>query len=72
MGDASYAACDPNFWAHHCNVDRLWRVWQNRHGNATMPEEMMDIQLIPFNRTVRQVLDVNELGYEYAGASANG
>lgn len=22
---------DPVFWLHHCNVDRLWAVWQQRH-----------------------------------------
>ena len=22
---------DPIFWLHHCNVDRLWSTWQQRH-----------------------------------------
>lgn len=22
---------DPVFWLHHCNVDRLWTTWQQRH-----------------------------------------
>lgn len=22
---------DPIFWVHHCNVDRLWSDWQDRH-----------------------------------------
>jgi hypothetical protein len=22
---------DPVFWLHHCNVDRLWTAWQQRH-----------------------------------------
>lgn len=70
MGSVSFAAFDPIFWAHHTMVDRLWWMWQNRHSNATMPDSMMDIVLSPFNTTVRQVLDINELGYEYAVSSA--
>jgi tyrosinase len=27
MGDPNYAALDPIFWVHHCNVDRLWAAW---------------------------------------------
>jgi hypothetical protein len=22
---------DPIFWLHHCNIDRLWAVWQRQH-----------------------------------------
>lgn len=32
MGDPVTAGNDPIFWIHHCNVDRLWSVWQNRGG----------------------------------------
>lgn len=31
---------DPIFWMHHCNVDRLWAVWQQRmtaKGRSTLP-----------------------------------
>ena len=27
MGDPAKAGFDPVFWAHHCNIDRLWNVW---------------------------------------------
>ena len=27
MGDVPSTASDPNFWLHHCNIDRLWEVW---------------------------------------------
>jgi polyphenol oxidase len=27
MGDPTYAALDPIFWLHHCNIDRLWTRW---------------------------------------------
>jgi tyrosinase len=34
MGDPNYAALDPIFWLHHCNVDRLWAAWLRHPRNA--------------------------------------
>ena len=34
MGPGTLAN-DPIFFLHHCNVDRLWADWQNRHPNAS-------------------------------------
>jgi tyrosinase len=31
MGSIAWAANDPIFWMHHCNIDRLWESW-NRAG----------------------------------------
>jgi len=31
MGSVPWAANDPIFWMHHCNIDRLWASW-NRAG----------------------------------------
>lgn len=28
MGNPVYAALDPIFWVHHCNLDRLWSRWR--------------------------------------------
>jgi tyrosinase len=38
MGSIPWAANDPIFWMHHCNIDRLWESW-NRAGrlNPTTP-----------------------------------
>jgi tyrosinase len=33
MGSIPWAANDPIFWMHHCNIDRLWVVW-NSAGHA--------------------------------------
>lgn len=33
MGDPNYAALDPLFWLHHCNIDRLWSAWLGQSGN---------------------------------------
>jgi tyrosinase len=66
MGDVTTAAFDPVFFAHHCMIDRVWYLWQIRHGNR-VPNDLLDLSLIPFGKTVRDVLDVQRLGYEYAG-----
>lgn len=28
---------DPVFWLNHCNVDRLWEAWMQRHGRTYAP-----------------------------------
>lgn len=35
MGDPATAALDPIFWLHHCNVDRLWWLWEQHNANST-------------------------------------
>lgn len=37
MGHPSIAAFDPVFWLHHCNVDRIFAIWQALHPNAWFP-----------------------------------
>lgn len=69
MSDVFRAAFDPIFFAHHTNVDRLWRIWQLRHGNSTMPTELLSVPLEPFPYTVQDVLNVWTLGYDYADSS---
>lgn len=69
MATVAVAAFDPIFWSHHAMVDRLWWLWQQRHGTSTMPERLKDVILEPFNLTVKDVLNINDLGYEYAGTA---
>lgn len=33
MGSVPWAARDPIFWLHHCNIDRLWTSW-NKAGRS--------------------------------------
>jgi tyrosinase len=70
MSDISVAAYDPIFWAHHCMIDRLWYLWQLKHPGARMPTSLIDTALPPFAMTVRQTLEVTQLGYDYAAATA--
>lgn len=37
MSFPDVAINDPIFWLHHCNVDRLWTIWQQR--NPGLPYE---------------------------------
>jgi tyrosinase len=69
MADVTTAAYDPIFFAHHCMIDRLWYLWQVRHGNSRIPPDLLDLSLIPFGKTFRDVLDVQRLGYEYAATA---
>lgn len=46
MGQAT-SPNDPAFFLHHCNVDRIWAAWQQKHPNAdyrpdqTAPDELL-------------------------------
>ena len=69
MLDVSTAAFDPVFFAHHCQIDRLWYLWQVENGNGGFPAELLDEPLVPFGKTCRDVLNVQALGYEYAASA---
>jgi len=57
--------------AHHVMVDRCWRIWQHRQPGALPPQHLLDQPLRPNGMTVRDTLDVKQLGYEYAGTSSH-
>lgn len=42
MGKIPFAAGDPVFWLHHCNIDRLWESWNRLPGrtNPTWPNRL--------------------------------
>ncbi len=69
MSDISVAAYDPIFWAHHSMIDRCWYLWQLAHPGAGPPPNLLDRALPPFPMTVRQTLDITQLGYDYAGST---
>ncbi|HEY2479437.1 MAG TPA: tyrosinase family protein [Solirubrobacterales bacterium] len=69
MGQIPVAAYDPLFWAHHCMIDRVWYLWQLRHGPG-VPRALLDRALAPFPITVRETLEVTHLGYDYAASTA--
>ncbi len=70
MSSIATSAYDPLFWAHHTMIDRLWYLWQLRHPGAGVPASLHDRALAPFPMTVRDTLEVSQLGYDYAAATA--
>ncbi len=66
MQDVTTAAYDPIFFAHHCMIDRIWYLWQVRHGNGGIPTALRGLELVPFGKRFVDVLDTQALGYEYA------
>jgi hypothetical protein len=48
-------------------VDRLWYIWQIKHTPEKGLENMLDAVLAPFNLRVKDVVNVRDLGYDYAG-----
>lgn len=70
-GDMAFlatAAWDPIFWSHHCMIDRVWYMWQNKHGVNNIPSALLPMVLTPFALKVQDVLSVHQLGYEYAAS----
>jgi tyrosinase len=71
MGVVATSAFDPIFWSHHCMIDRIWYLWQLQNGINNIPADYLSKPLAPFALTVRDVLDINSLGYEYAQSSVS-
>lgn len=73
-GDMSTMAApnDPIFWLHHSMVDAIWWLWQQTHpAHAFDYTGNVDTVLRPFNVTVRQVLDTENVCYSYRPFSRN-
>jgi tyrosinase len=66
MGGVLTAPCDPVFWMHHCEIDRIWAEWQaanpGQHPALTGAAAIMD----PWSETEVDTRDITALGYAYA------
>jgi tyrosinase len=51
-GDMSLSSSpnDPAFFLHHCNVDRIWAAWQERHPDAPYLPDMTAPDTLQFHR----------------------
>jgi tyrosinase len=38
MASVDTSPNDPVFFLHHANVDRLWALWEERHGNTYLAD----------------------------------
>ncbi|WP_432217921.1 tyrosinase family protein [Pseudomonas kribbensis] len=69
---------DPVFFLHHCFIDKLWAEWQAQKKldepqwephyapiNGGPPGHNYNDQLRPWTTTVREVMDIQKLGYAY-------
>lgn len=43
MGENNTAGLDPIFYFHHCNVDRMFWVWQKKHQNELNSMNQLDV-----------------------------
>ena len=72
MGAIPWAANDPIFWLHHCNIDRLWASW-NAAGGANPTDPQFTSKPFVFadpsgqqtSKVVSGVLDLGSAGYAY-------
>lgn len=66
MNNTSYSPADPIFWLHHCEIDRLWWIWQQTHPNSH-PSVLRDqLQLTPWTESnYYSVLDIASIGYAF-------
>ena len=59
------APCDPVFWMHHCEIDRLWAEWQGanpgQNPNLAGAAAIMD----PWPENEVDTRDIAALGYTY-------
>lgn len=72
MGAVPWAAGDPIFWMHHCNIDRLWASWnaggRQNPTDATWLDQTFTFADAAGQAVVAKVSDFNttaQLGYEY-------
>ena len=72
MGKVPWAANDPIFWLHHCNIDRIWASWIKAGGaNPTSQGfknekfTFADSNGAPIEANVGSVLDLDALDYDY-------
>ena len=66
MGSIAFAPCDPAFWMHHCEIDRIWAAWQtaNPGQNPSLPGAAGTMD--PWTETEVETRDITALGYTYA------
>lgn len=72
MGSVAWAANDPVFWVHHCNIDRLWASWNHSGGANPTDAAWLDRQFVFADENglrvaMRngQVSQTAQLGYTY-------
>jgi tyrosinase len=65
MANIEKSPNDPLFFLHHAFIDRTWHNWAMAHPTIAFPSEYLDFELPPWGTKVREVLEMDDLGYEY-------
>ena len=72
MGSVPWAAEDPVFWMHHCNIDRLWASWNRNGGNNPVDAAFKNQKFIfadengnKVSMAIGDVLSISPLHYSY-------
>jgi tyrosinase len=66
MGSVPFAPCDPAFWMHHCEIDRLWAEWQAANPGQNPALGGAAAIMDPWTETEVDTRDITALGYSYA------
>jgi tyrosinase len=65
MGLIDFAPCDPVFWMHHCEIDRIWAEWQTANPGQHPPLAGSAATMDPWSETEVDTRDITALGYAY-------
>ena len=65
MGSIPNAPCDPVFWMHHAEIDRLWAAWQTANPGQNPVLAGAAAVMDPWTETEVDTRDVEALGYTY-------
>jgi tyrosinase len=59
------APCDPVFWMHHAEIDRIWSVWQTANPGQNPPLAGAAATMDPWPETEVDTRDITALGFTY-------
>jgi tyrosinase len=66
MGGIATAPCDPVFWMHHAEIDRLWWEWQTANPGQNPALAGAAATMDPWSETEADTRDIAALGFGYA------
>ena len=65
MGGITTAPCDPVFWMHHAEIDRIWFEWQAANPGQNPSLAGAAATMDPWSETEPDTRDVTALGFTY-------
>ena len=65
MGMIATAPCDPVFWMHHAEIDRIWAQWQGANPGQNPPLSGAAATMDPWSETEVDTRDILALGFTY-------